>query len=936
MHLYLTPAAVGYMTQLLLVTLITGYMLWLARSPKHPQHVRWLVGFFSCITLFIATLFLEVALLPTQRLRVVYLQNTMLGIALVFLIQFAYRFPELAPARQREAQVALLLSSLYTLWEAAYAIYRFVRLGQSSVMYRPNWSDYLLLVVLLWTPLAFLRQLYTLEHPKGDRWTRFLHPLIQPDHHMSRTVRWFALIFLFVASLNVFNILRASYLVTVSLANMGISLGILFALFAFAMTYLNGHAETTSFVVKLVGVVLTLMLAVLGTVAWVVSPSFSANYTPSLPRQQTLRFTPNTYGGYDISTHPLTFEKNVGTLLSLTEGLPLTKDTFAFCSGPQDFVFPFYGKTYRQIYVCNDGTLGIGQALESRNYQYRYGAGVPLIMALLIDLHPDISPEGVYIRQEPTRLLVTWSQQRAFHYPQHVYTFQAVLYSEGIFELSYQDLPGILSYQPNGAPEANPWAIGALPGGLSRTAPAALPKNVSLFPSGPEGVIQDYLLAFRQHLHALLSPLAWLILAASGVIVFGLPLLIYTNLIQPLNALLHGVRQIEAGEYQTQVAVRYHDEIGFLTHAFNHLAAELDGLISGLEAQVAVRTAALKEVNAQLRDEIERREELITELKAFSYTVAHDLKTPLTIISGYSHIISKELASTNEPELAEFAEQVVNTTFKMGHMIDSILSFANVRQTEVILCQLDMQTVVAEILLELQPMIKETGARLSHPKQWPKVLGHPQWVEEIWTNYISNALKYGGRPDEGQAPIIELGYDSHQSDTFRFWVRDHGYGLTPEQQDNLFIPFQRMHKGSKEGSGLGLSIVKRMVEKMGGEVGVESSPGEGCQFWFTLSSVPENDPPALPRTSETVVPDATLLRQLARLEKLTLSQLAQAAQDKDRTALQALIAQIMQVNTVAGQALNEILNNSDYEIILTLANTARTHLTSDTPDVASP
>jgi hypothetical protein len=133
MHLYLTPAAVGYLTQLLLAVLITGYMLWLARSPRHPPHARWLVGFFGCITLFIATLFLEVALLPTQRLRVVYLQNTALGVALVFLIQFAYRFPGLAPERRREALIALVLSSPYALWEAAYAIYRFVGLGRDGL-----------------------------------------------------------------------------------------------------------------------------------------------------------------------------------------------------------------------------------------------------------------------------------------------------------------------------------------------------------------------------------------------------------------------------------------------------------------------------------------------------------------------------------------------------------------------------------------------------------------------------------------------------------------------------------------------------------------------------------------------------------------------------------------------------------------------------------
>ncbi|MBN1261267.1 MAG: HAMP domain-containing histidine kinase, partial [Anaerolineae bacterium] len=917
MRLYLTPAAVGYLTQFLLAILISGYLLWLVRTPHHPRHARWLIGFFICIALFIATLFFEVTLLPTQRLRVVYVQNTALGVALVFLIQFAYRFPVLAPARRWEARVALALSSLYTLWEAAYALYRFLRLGYGEVVYRPNWSDYLLLAVLLWTPLAFLRQLYILEHPTGGRWRRFISPLLHPSNRTARTVRDFTLVFLFVASLNVFNILRASYLVTVSLANMGISLGILLALFAFAMIYLNGHPETTSFIVKLAGVVLTLMLAVLGIVAWVVAPFYIAEYEPALPRRQTLRFVPNALGGYDISAHPLTYESDLGSPLILTEGLPYQKEYVALCSEPLGFRFPFYGQTYQQIYVCNDGALGIGQALEPRNYQYRFGAGRPLIMALFIDLHPDISPEGVYVRLEPERLLVTWRQQRAFRDPEQSYTFQAALYKDGVFELSYRDLPATFTYQPNDAPEANPWAIGALPGGPGHITPDLWRSEALPFSGGPEGVVQDYLLAFRQRLHNVLAPLAWLILGASAIIVIGLPLLIYTGLVQPLNALLRGVQRIEAGEYHTQVPVRYTDEIGFLTQAFNHLAAELDALIHGLETQVAIRTATLDEVNAQLRAEIAQREELITELQTFSHTVAHDLKTPLSIIGGYSYLISEDLSGKGETRLAGFAGQVVHTIEKMGRIIDSILSFANVRQAEVTLRRIDMQAIVDEVLLDLHPLIAEVGAHPDYPEEWPAALGHPQWVAQIWSNYLSNALKYGICTGEAP-PVSELGYVCCPAGVYRFWVRDHGPGLSQEQQAALFTPFRRVHKGPNEGTGLGLSIVKRMVEKMGGQVGVDSAPGEGSRFWFTL--LPDTgDVDTLSSLPAVVVPETTLVHRLARFQETTLSQLADAARDTEFTVLQELIAQITQVDAVAGCALGDLLNNFDYEILLTLA-----------------
>jgi len=123
-------------------------------------------------------------------------------------------------------------------------------------------------------------------------------------------------------------------------------------------------------------------------------------------------------------------------------------------------------------------------------------------------------------------------------------------------------------------------------------------------------------------------------------------------------------------------------------------------------------------------------------------------------------------------------------------------------------------------------------------------LGYMPWVEEIWVNYLSNAIKYGGRP-----PRLELGADPLPNPPpqageglgggmIRFWVRDHGAGLTPEDQARLFTPFTRLDQVRVKGHGLGLSIVRRIVEKLGGQVGVESQVGQGSTFSFTLPGAP--------------------------------------------------------------------------------------------------
>jgi signal transduction histidine kinase len=122
---------------------------------------------------------------------------------------------------------------------------------------------------------------------------------------------------------------------------------------------------------------------------------------------------------------------------------------------------------------------------------------------------------------------------------------------------------------------------------------------------------------------------------------------------------------------------------------------------------------------------------------------------------------------------------------------------------------------------------------------WPVARGYGPWVEEVWANYISNAVKYGGQP-----PRIELGAtplppaNESGEGRVRFWVRDNGPGITPEDQARLFTPFTRLDQVRAAGHGLGLSIVRRIVEKLGGEVSVESQVGQGSTFSFTLPAAP--------------------------------------------------------------------------------------------------
>jgi signal transduction histidine kinase len=144
-----------------------------------------------------------------------------------------------------------------------------------------------------------------------------------------------------------------------------------------------------------------------------------------------------------------------------------------------------------------------------------------------------------------------------------------------------------------------------------------------------------------------------------------------------------------------------------------------------------------------------------------------------------------------------------------------------------------MATLVASAQDRLVDLITETKGQITTPQAWPTVSSYGPWLEEVWTNYISNALKYGGRP-----PLVTLGYDelpsAQDGKQVRFWAQDNGLGLTPEQQQCLFIEFGRLDNLNVQGYGLGLSIVRRIIEKLDGQVGVESQVGQGSKFYFTL------------------------------------------------------------------------------------------------------
>jgi two-component system sensor histidine kinase/response regulator len=238
-------------------------------------------------------------------------------------------------------------------------------------------------------------------------------------------------------------------------------------------------------------------------------------------------------------------------------------------------------------------------------------------------------------------------------------------------------------------------------------------------------------------------------------------------------------------------------------------------------------------------------EERIKELDAFAHTVAHDLKNPLAAVIGYVQFI-ESLNMGALPEQARMALAVISqNSYKMSSIIDELLTLASVRNlNDIATGPLMMGRIINDTMTRLSRIVDTSDAKIVLPQRWPVAHGYGPWIEEVWANYISNAIKYGGTP-----PQIELGADrlagDDQQPYIRFWIRDNGRGMTAAESGQLFQEFSRLDRHrSLQGHGLGLSIVQRIVQKLGGSVGVESTLGSGSTFSFTL-----------PAAEHTVVPN---------------------------------------------------------------------------------
>lgn len=217
------------------------------------------------------------------------------------------------------------------------------------------------------------------------------------------------------------------------------------------------------------------------------------------------------------------------------------------------------------------------------------------------------------------------------------------------------------------------------------------------------------------------------------------------------------------------------------------------------------------------------------EMEQFVYTVSHDLKSPIVTIMGFLGMLREDLDEGNREDVLDSVQRIERATNRMSELIDDLLELSRIGRVRAEPEPVNFNELVAAIADDLQERIEAAGAQIDIQPGMPNVLVDRKRFVDVFENLLTNALKYGCT---NELPRIEIGH-VEDTDRTRFFVRDHGYGIDPEYHSRIFGLFQRLDNG-KEGTGVGLAIVARVVEVHGGSVWVESSPGNGATFWIAL------------------------------------------------------------------------------------------------------
>jgi signal transduction histidine kinase len=310
----------------------------------------------------------------------------------------------------------------------------------------------------------------------------------------------------------------------------------------------------------------------------------------------------------------------------------------------------------------------------------------------------------------------------------------------------------------------------------------------------------------------------WMLGIGAALVITGslIAWLISRSVTRRLDRLMRAATGIADGDYSSRVPIDKQDEIGKLAASFNSMKTQVRHTQEELEEKVQRRTRELEAVNK--------------ELEAFSYSVSHDLRAPLRAVSGYTIMLQEDYHHSFDDEARRITGNILSNVKMMGRLIDDLIGFSRLGKRDVRRQHTDMMELAQAAVEELMPLWPDKDFHFDIGPL-PACTGDADLLKQVWLNLIGNAMKYSSRRPESR---ITIGAFIEPAGPVYF-VRDNGAGFDMRYADKLFKVFQRLHSQEEfEGTGVGLALVKRILEKHGGDIRAESSPDNGAVFYFRV------------------------------------------------------------------------------------------------------
>lgn len=700
------------------------------------------------------------------------------GMAAAAFVLFAYHFPQPLRGARREAWIVGTMLGLLVLVEIGIAIRTDMAIMRREAWWRPEWITGWMNIAMIWAATLFWRQFASAQIGPQTvgriaRCFNGIASIVQaPANREATAARGFIL----------FTLLPILHTTALFLPNEGqfgrypldifICWLVLVQLVGFALVLLGYLPERSSFQFKLTVISLAVMLGSVNGVAWMMSPAYADAFrAPGMVSTgKAITFAPRDDGSYVIF-QPVSFAPRA------PRGKPVGAEGARI---PLPFPLTFYGKRYSVAYVNDRGAIGFERMPQPSDAAFGTGTQ-PAIYPLQVDV-PDAGTD-LSISVSGDRLVVSRVDRCNQELADDCYHLQTIIHADGFIDIFYLRIPSVPAFWLF-SPTQGPWLTGITPGSTQAQTP----------------LIRDYYRAFLTYIDRLYAPLVLFLIAMTLAVLLVIPLLLRGFIVRPLERLLDGIRRFRNGSMDTQVAVIFHDEIGYLTDSFNQMAREQHDMLRDLEKRVAARVADIEAMTVH-NTQLEERNRLSADL--------HDaVAQTLTSASLLANAMPAQLRSDDQGGIAA-AERIARLN---RHAL------------------IEMQTLLGELRggtgsdRPLTDRLRDLVGYFTdlHPLTIDcELVGETPLPAEVKAVFyriaqesLNNIVKHSG------ASHADLFFDN-VADHALLVVTDHGKGCDPAMMD--------------KGNRLGMTIMRDRARQIGATLEIEGRPGHGCRVTMIWS-----------------------------------------------------------------------------------------------------